>query len=53
MQDLLEKSDEQSAIELEKFRSQYPNISSGDLQAFAIGWQASTKFFLQKLSKNK
>jgi len=30
---------------LEAFRTQYPTVTSGDLQAFVLGWQAAEKHY--------
>lgn len=42
---------------LEKFRKQYPAITSADMQTFILGWQAAEKIFYKnkilKSWKNK
>jgi len=32
-------------LELEKFRTQYPQVTSGDLQTFVIGWKTAIDTF--------
>lgn len=39
----LTKKDETLIKALKDFKSQYPNIDSGDLQTFIIGWQTAVK----------